>query len=203
MKWCKIISAVLHPIVMPTVGVLIYLIITPINIPKNWQHSLVSIVFFVTYIVPTLMLIFLKYTRNIKSTELLTIQERKVPVLFMIILFFMIGDSFYKHVAIRDLSYLFYGVSLGLAVIYFFLYYNLKISLHLVSMGSAVGFFFVFQFIYHLNILPIISVLLILSGLLSSSRLYLKAHTYKEVYIGFFIGFFSQFLVFFALTTVL
>lgn len=197
MKWYKIISAVLHPIVMPTIGVLIYLIITPINIPKSWQHSLVGVVFFVTYVVPTFMLLFLKYTRSIKSTKLPTVQERKVPVFFMIILFFIIGNSFYKHLPIRDLSHLFYGVSLGLAIIYFLLYYNLKISLHLVSMGSAVGFFFVFQFMYyHLNILPLISVLLVLSGLLSSSRLYLKAHTLSEVYIGFLTGVFSQVLCF-------
>jgi len=41
--------------------------------------------------------------------------------------------------------------------------------------------------------------LFLLSGLIASARLHLKAHTEKEVYIGFFIGFISPIVLFYSL----
>lgn len=200
MRWHKFISAVLHPVVMPTIGVLLYYILTPLDTSKNQQYALLSIVFISTYIIPLLLLLLLKTLGFIKSFQLKTIEERKIPLFFMISLFFILGKVFFNSsVSTRDISYLFYGTSLALIIVYFIFFLNIKTSLHLISMGSAIGFFLVFQQIYPISILPIIALLTVLSGLLASSRLYLKAHKPNEVYLGFFIGIVSQLFTFWIL----
>lgn len=69
----------------------------------------------------------------------------------------------------------------------------------MLSIGGFIGFFLIFQQSYNYAILPIIIVLILLAGLLGASRLYLKAHTSLEVYLGFFVGLISQFLMFWIL----
>lgn len=195
MRWHKFISVILHPIVMPTIGVLLFLILTPIRLNKQQQYILLGVVFIATYIIPLLLLLFLKTINYIESFKVKTIKERKVPLFFMILLFFILGKTFFSTAVIRDISYLFYGTTLAMIIVYFIFFLKIKTSLHLLSMGSAVGFFLISQHMYNTSILPIIGVLILLSGFLATSRLHLKAHTPKEVYLGFFVGFTSQFIV--------
>ncbi|TYQ00117.1 hypothetical protein C7447_101726 [Tenacibaculum adriaticum] len=199
MRWYKFISAILHPIVMPTVGVLLFFILSEVKITREQQLAVLSMVFISTYIIPILLLIFLRAIGVIETYQVKTIPERKIPILFMTGLFFFVGKSLMSTSVTREFSYLFYGTSLSLTLVYFIFLFKEKTSLHLLSMGNAVGYFLLFQQSHNISILPVILVLIILSGLLASSRLYLKAHTPREVYMGFFIGVISQFLVFWVL----
>jgi membrane-associated phospholipid phosphatase len=113
----------------------------------------------------------------------------------MIVVFFFLGKTLFRISSARDLAILFYGTSLSLSVLYFLFAVKLKTSIHLLSMGSALGFFIVLTYKYDINLVPIMMIIILLSGLLGSARLHLKAHTPTEVYTGFFLGMFSQFLV--------
>lgn len=199
MRWHKFISTILHPIVIPTLGVLLYFILLPLNINKQQKLIILSLVFIATYIIPLMLLVLLKAIGYIKSYHVSTIKERKIPLFLMITLFYVLGKTFYQTAISRDLSYLFYGTALALTLVYFIFFLNVKTSLHLLSMGSAVGFFLMFQQLYSITIIPVIAILIILSGFVGTSRLHLKAHTVKEVYLGFFIGFVCQFLVYWIL----
>jgi hypothetical protein len=195
MRWHKFISTILHPIVMPTIGVLLYNILTPLSFNRSKQYALFSVIFIATYAIPLLLLIFLKSIGQIKSYRVHSIQERKIPLFFMTSIFFILGKFFYDVSYLKDLSYLFFGTTLGLILVYIIFYWKVKTSLHLLSIGSSVGFFLMFQLKYQTSILPIIVALILLSGILATSRLKLKAHTPKEVYLGFFVGIFSQVIV--------
>ncbi|MCF2873772.1 MULTISPECIES: hypothetical protein [unclassified Tenacibaculum] len=198
-RWYKFISTILHPIVMPTIGIILYFILTPINLSTRQQYTILGIVFIATYIIPLLLLVFLKRINYIKSFQVHGIKERRIPIFFMMTLLFMVGKFFAEISIIRDLSYLFFGVVLGLIVIYLLFISKIKTSLHLLSMGAATGYFLLFQQIHNINILPLIIIFILLSGILAASRLHLKAHTSREVYIGFFIGLISPFLAFYIL----
>ncbi len=199
MRWHKFISTILHPIVMPTIGIILYFILTPVNLSRQQQYTILAVVFVATYIIPILLLVLLKYIGYIKSYQVHGIKERKIPIFFMMTLLFMLGKFFLGITHIRDLSFLFFGVVFGLGFIYILFVTKTKASLHLLSMGAATGYFLLFQQIHNLYILPIIITFIFLSGLLASSRLHLKAHSAKEVYLGFFIGLMSPFLAFYLL----
>lgn len=196
MRWQKITSAVLHPVVMPTVGVLLYFILTDLRLSKHQKLALLAIVFIATYIIPVLLLIVLKAIGGIKTYNASSIEERKVPVLFMLVLFYFVGKTLNETHITREISYLFYGTSFGLSLTYMLFITKLKTSLHLLSIGSALGFFLVLQLMHSIQILPLIVTFFILAGILASARLYLKAHTASEVYLGFFIGIICQFIAF-------
>lgn len=199
MHWSKFISTILHPIVIPTISIILYFILMPIHLNQYQQYTLLGIVFVATYIIPILLLIFLKTIGYIKTYQLYKIKERKIPIFFMIILLFLLGKFFLEIAIIRDISYLFFAIVLGLGSVYILFITNTKTSLHLLSMGTITGYFLLFQQIHNIYVLPLIILFIILSGLLASARLELKAHTTKELYLGFFIGIISPFFAYYIL----
>ncbi len=71
-----------------------------------------------------------------------TIKERKIPLFLMILLFTVLGNILLRTAIFRDFGMLFYGTSFGLIIIYLFSIFNIKMSLHLLSMGSHGWFFY-------------------------------------------------------------
>lgn len=196
MRFHKFISTLLHPIVIPTIGVILYFILIPHGLDRRQQMIMLGLVFSFTYILPVIILLILKGLQLIDNFQLHSIRERKIPLFLMIVVFFLLGKLLFQISAVRDLAILFYGTSFSLIVLYFLFSVKLKTSIHLLSMGSALGFFLILTSLYGFSLVPIIMIIILLSGLLGSSRLHLNAHTPKEVYTGFFLGLFSQFLVF-------
>jgi len=196
MRFHKFISTVLHPIVVPTIGVILYFILIPHSLVREQQLVMLGLVFGFTYVLPVIILLILKGLNLIDNFQLHSIKERKIPLFLMIVVFYFLGKSLFDISLIRDLAILFYGTSLSLFVLYFLFMAKFKTSIHLLSMGSALGFFLILSSKYSIGLTPIIMIIILLSGLLASSRLHLKAHTPKEVYAGFFLGMISQFLVF-------
>jgi hypothetical protein len=199
MKFHKFISTILHPIVLPTLGVFLYFVFVSQSFEKRLQLIVLGLVFALTYVVPVLLLLFLKNFGFIKDFQVSTIKERRFPVIFMILLLYFLGNTIIQIPTIRNLGILFYGTSLSLTCIYLLFSVKLKSSLHLVSMGNMIGFFLIMTNINSLSMLPIIILLILLSGILASSRLYLKAHTPVELLIGFSLGIVCQFILFITL----
>ena len=199
MRFHKFISTILHPVVIPTVGVMLYFIFVSQSLDQRQQLLLLALVFGITYVIPVLALVLLKALGLIQSFQVTTIRERRVPILMMLVLFYVLGDILANTPTLRDLGFLFYGTSLSLFITYILFAFQLKSSLHLLSMGSAIGFFLVIMNVYSMSLLPIIMVLILLSGLVASSRLHLKAHSSKELFVGFFLGVLSQIATFWIL----
>ena len=199
MKFHKFISTILHPIVLPTLGVFLYFVFVSQSFERRLQLIVLGLVFALTYVVPVLLLLFLRNFGFIKDFQVSTIKERRFPVIFMIFLLYFLGNTIIQIPTIRNLGILFYGTSLSLTCIYVLFSVKLKSSLHLVSMGNMIGFFLIMTNINSLSMLPIIILLVLLSGILASSRLYLKAHTPVELLIGFSLGIVCQFILFISL----
>jgi hypothetical protein len=198
-RFYKFISIVFHPIVIPTIGILLYFIFTPNNINYFTKAIVLGFIFVTTYILPLFILILFKKLNLIKSFKAESIQERKTPVVIMIIVFYLLGSTFKKSPNLSDIGLLFYATCLGLICVYTLFSLKIKTSIHLLSIGITTGFFFTLTTLYNENLILLISLLLLLSGLMANARLHLKAHTEKEVYIGFFIGFVSPILLFYCL----
>ena len=189
----------MHPIVIPTVGVMLYFLLIPNNFYSNQKLTVLSLVFVVTYLIPLLILILFKKLKIIKSYKAESIKERKLPVALMIVLFYLLGSSINNIANLRELALLFYATSIGLFFVYILFFFKIKSSIHLLSLGISAGFFMVLTNNYSQSFLIIIIIIFLLSGLLASARLNLKAHTSKEIYIGFFSGVFSPIILSFIL----
>ncbi len=192
----KFISYVLHPLLFSFMGSFLYLYLTPKHIVKQQEYIILLIVFISTYIVPILLLALLKRVNLIKDYHLRSIDERKFPILFFIMLSFLIGRAMLSiHIA-DLLAFSFFGVAFALSFTYLLFNIKIKTSLHTLGIGGIIGFVMVMSYEYRLNFNSLIAGLFVIAGLIGLSRLALNAHRPKEIYIGFLLGLISQFISF-------
>jgi membrane-associated phospholipid phosphatase len=64
-----------------------------------------------------------------------------------------------------------------------------KISIHAMAVGGVTGALFGIMLRYGVDLIPLISVMLIISGLTAMARLYLNAHNPAQIYVGYLAGF--------------
>lgn len=188
MRFFKSISIILHPIVIPTIGIMLYFLLIPNHFTSNQKLNILSLTFVATYLIPLLIMVVLKKVKIVKSYKVKTINERKLPIGIMIMIFYLLGNAFKNSPNLNDIGLLFLSTSLGLFFIYTLFYFNIKASIHLLSLGISLGFFMILSSVHSQSLTAAFIVIVILSGLLASARLHLKAHSVKEVYFGFFIG---------------
>jgi len=196
MKFSKFISIFFHPINFPILGTLIYFLFLPKYIFKPQEYMIVSVILIGTYVFPIVFLFLLKRFGMINSYHMVTIEERKFPTLLFISITYILANWLIKTSLVDILSLLFFGYGFGFLISYIFLYIKIKISLHTAAIGGLIGFLIYYSYNYQINLIPVFVVLFLLSGLIASSRLRLKAHTSKEVFLGFLSGMASQFLVY-------
>lgn len=154
------------------------------------------VIFIGTYIFPIFLLGLLKRFEMINSYHMVTIEERKFPVLLFISIAIIIGHWLYKSSIVDILSLFFFGYGLSLIIVYLFLYLKIKISLHTLGILGLIGFLINFSYFYEINLIAILALLFILGGLIASARLRLHAHKLNEVIFGGIIGLTSQFIVY-------
>jgi hypothetical protein len=177
-------------------GSFLYLYLTPKHIVKQQEYIILVIVFVSTYIIPILLLALLKRINLINDYHLRSIDERKFPILFFIMLSFLIGRAM-TSIQIADLlAFSFFGVAFALSFTYLLFNIKIKTSLHTLGIGGIIGFVMVMSYEYQLNFNSIIAGLFIIAGLIGVSRLALNAHRPKEIYIGFLLGIICQFISF-------
>ena len=192
MLFYKLISYIFHPLLFSFIGSFLYLFLTPKHISKKQEYIILLVVFLSTYILPLFLLIVLKQFKVIKNYHLETIKERKFPIIFFIILSFLVGEKLMRTQIVDLLAFSFFSIASALSITYLLFKFNLKTSLHTLGIGGIIGFVIVMSYEYQLNFNLLIAGLFILSGLIAFSRLKLNAHTPKEIYLGFIIGFLTQ-----------
>lgn len=192
MQYYKIISYVFHPLLFSFIGSFFFVLLSPIHILKKQEYIILLIIFLSTYILPLFLLSFLKKMNVIDSFHLKTINERKLPILFFIMLSYLIGKLLTNIQVVDLLAFSFFGIALALSITYLLFYTKIKSSLHTMGIGGVLGFVIIMSYEYQLNFNFILALLFILSGLIALSRLKLQAHKPMEIYIGFLIGIISQ-----------
>ena len=192
----KVISYVLHPLLFAFMGSFIYLYLTPKHVVKEQEYIILFVVFVSTYIIPIILLALLKKVKLIDDYHLRSINERKFPVLFFIMLSFLIGRALLAIHIVDLLAFSFFGVAFALSFTYLLFNIKIKTSLHTLGIGGIIGFVMVMSYEYQLNFNAFLAGLFVIAGLIGISRLALNAHSPKEVYIGYVLGIVSQFMSF-------
>ena len=198
MKFAKFISYLFHPITFPIVGAFIYFLLVPNFIFKQQEYQFLIVIFIGTYIFPIALLALMKSFKMISSYNIDSIDERKFPILLFISIAYIIANWLHSSGIVDILSLLFYGYTIGLVFAYILLYFKFKISLHTSAIAGLIGFLICFSHFYNQNVLFILIAMVLLAGLIGSSRLKLKAHSMKEVFLGFVLGVLTQFIAYYS-----
>tara|TARA_B110000483_G_C17758846_1_gene375316 strand:- start:44 stop:550 length:507 start_codon:yes stop_codon:yes gene_type:complete len=149
---------------------------------------------------PLISLAIMKGLGMLNNFTMKNVKERFIPMIAIATYYlwtFMMFKPDSKTAFATDpvLSNMILGCVVSIFLAFFFNSFY-KISLHAIAAGGMLSVI--------MNIMPIASydmkfMLLggiVLVGLITSARLYLKEHTNKEVYMGFFAGYFAQFFAY-------
>lgn len=196
MKFSKFISYFFHPINFSIIGAVIYFLFVPKYILKQQEYIFLTVIFIGTYIFPLILLFLMKHLKLVKSYHLSTIEERKFPTILFLSITMFIGQWLYKTSVVNILALYYIGFGICFILTYILLYIGRKVSLHAAGIGGLIGFLLFFSYHYKINLIQLIIVSFILSGVIASARLQLKAHNMPEVIIGFLLGLSTQLLTY-------
>ena len=201
MKFSKIVSYLLHPILMPII--VLYIGINNVDyfylIFHNYSNTLYLIILAFTMVLPLISAILFVKLGRVESLEMRKRKERRGP-LFISILIMIIGfPIFYSIAKLSPHLSAIYISSIILLFFSFLITIRWKISLHMMGIGGATGTFIALNYIFG-GIYYFIFLFFALSGLLAFSRLDQKAHNESQVYVGFVLGcvFQSLFIVYYS-----
>lgn len=191
----NIISYIFHPLFIPIGGTILYFLIAPYSTLEMQSGNILPI-FILTVIIPIIFFLILKNLGVISSIFLPTLQERKYPLYISCILFLMILYKVIPNNYVHELFYFFTGLLTATGTALILLFLKFKTSMHLLGMGSILMFMVGLSIHFETNITLAISLFTLFSGLVATSRLYLKAHSMNELLIGFLVGCCSQLIIF-------
>ena len=198
MKLSKFISFAFHPILMPTYAILLLFTFSPLfsefmSIKQKTQIIKLVVVF--TFLLPIFSVIILKKFKIVSSFYMENQKERRWPLLFALGWFYLLLrllETLHTHYIIVTLMLGAMLILLISAIVSNFW----KISLHMLGIGGVLGAFLAIQTLFGGNIFLIIT-LLFCAGLVGFARVNEDAHTLKQVYLGFLVGFCTEFLIFY------
>ncbi len=203
MYLARIISGIVHPILIPMYAVFIvfhsqtYLDYTPARL----MRSVYLIVAISTALLPLSVLPLLKLQKVIGNYDLLKRKERILPLLLSAV-FYVLG-----YYVLRNISFVYIisclllsaGISVVLVAV---ISLKWKISIHLTAIGGLVGMLIVFNWLFKADCRSYFMVAILFSGLLAAARLKLDRHTPTQIYAGFLLGFITVFITMTVMLTV-
>jgi membrane-associated phospholipid phosphatase len=162
------------------------------------NRFLVGVIFLTTFVIPLLSIVMMRLTKNITSFTMHSKEERILPF-SMISLFYMITTYlFYLKFRIDPSLILALVVITINVIILTSATFFLKVSAHMTGISGLVAVIFAISLKYPTyDYLEFLVGSIIVAGLVGSSRLCLNAHTPIEIFIGFIIGFFTCFSIFY------
>ncbi len=196
MTAARILSILLHPILMPLAGILLmfrtaswlYLM------PTGAQRYLYLVVVTLTILVPLTAMPLLKRRGMISSYSLDIASERRIPLL--IGSFFYMMAAFILHkVNAPVIIPLFLNASALVVLFCAMLTYRWKVSNHMAALGGLAGMVLAVSLRWMTDGSTILAILFILAGVAGWARLKLNAHRPLDIYGGYLLGFAVTFVL--------
>ncbi len=185
-------SYIFHPLFIPIGGTLAYFLITPTFVSLEQQSGNILPIFILTVIIPIIFFLILKNLGLISSIFTPSLKERRYPLVIGILLNLMVVYKVIPQNYIHEIYFFFVGLIIALTSVFLLLFLKVKTSVHLLGMSSLMMFLIGLSIHFEVNITFAIALITICTGLVATSRLYMKAHSKTELLIGVLIGFTSQ-----------
>jgi hypothetical protein len=190
----RFVSYLFHPLLVPTYSFSLCMLVYPDGmkpIPPSFYSNFLILIFLITFVLPLLLMGILRTLGLIGSYHIPERKERVLPFLVITLLYVSItfmfykqskihpGENFMKLMILIDLLVL---VSTVITVFF-------KVSIHSLSVWGVIGILIPLNKIAEGQGLFLSTVIIVaLAGIIMSSRLYLQAHSLREVLWGSITG---------------
>lgn len=180
---------------MPVLGVAFYFFITPKYITEEIIYpKLISLVI-LTVVLPILLYFLLKTLGKVNSIELKTTNERIIPLAINCLVIILVLKRVVTNDQIIELYYFFLGILISNITCLILAIMKFKASIHMIAVSGLFMFFIILSVHFSININGTLALMSIIMGAIATSRLHLKAHSFKELILGIFVGAIPQFIL--------
>jgi hypothetical protein len=191
----RIGAYVLHPLLMPLLGALVYFVITPRFIDSEIIRAKLFAITIITLVVPIVLFMLLKNIGWISSLDLHNVKERKIPLMLQCLLLLLIIKMVFDPYDSPEMYFFFVGVLFSTISALLLVIFKVKVSLHQMGIAGVTMFIIALSIHFEVNMLVWIGLVALANGWVASSRLHTNSHTYPELVLGFSVGLIPQFLI--------
>lgn len=191
----KSISYIFHPLIMPLLGVIFYYSKSPRFIaPEVIQAKLVSLII-LTILLPILLYFLLKTLGKVRSMHLSSTKERIYPLILNCIVIIIAIQRIVSPAQAFELYFFFLGILVSNMSCLMLALLKFKASIHMIGVAGLFMFFIALSIHFNININGTLALMAIILGAVATSRLHLRAHSFKELIVGIFIGIIPQIIL--------
>ena len=183
------VSILFHPLLLP-----LYVLFITFNsgtifsyVPAYTQNMSYLLTLLGVTLTPLVCLPLLKWLGLIENYRVMHQQDRVFPVLATIVGAFIVF-YFSRNLPYSNIVRQFYLIMVIMLSGFMIVTIRWKISMHMTAIGALCGFVFILGMKYLGEVINLLPILILASGILASSRLYLKRHTPAQVYVGYIYG---------------
>ena len=190
-------SYLFHPVFIPIYATLFYLFSNHSYFLNKEKYLVLLEVTTITFIIPVLFFFLLRLTGKINSIMAAELSERKLPLVIQCFLIILLVRKSITLERYPELHFFFLGALMSTLIALILLFFNKKVSLHMMALSALTLFVFGLSIHNHNQNTLLIVFLVLMNGFVASSRLIMKAHTPKELIIGVFLGSIPQIFLLF------
>ena len=189
------LSILFHPLLITTLGFFLFLNSGFYFAMLNFQAKkfILLVIFISTCILPILSLGLLSFNPKFDA-HMAKSSDRVIPLL-MTAIYYYLGYYYLGKMPIFPIYRIFMLSSVLVIITLMLISMKWKVSNHMAGIGGLVGAILALSFRLGINSSILLGGLIIVAGLLGTSRLILKKHGPLQIYAGFFIGFAINYLV--------
>lgn len=184
----KMLSVVFTPFYLPIVGLLSLFIFSYLSLlPWTYKLFLLLMFYLFTVFVPTALIRFYRRYHGWTLIELGSRERRVIPYVISIfsylVCYYIMAATHVPHfmgsILIAALV-----IQIACAIINLFI----KISTHTAAIGGVAGALLAFSVIFSFNPVWWLCIVLLLAGMVGTSRMILRQHSLRQVVLGFLAG---------------
>ena len=191
----RVYSYLFHPLFIPLFATFSFFAIYPTFHSKTTISLILFQIAIVTIFIPICFYYLLKSLGKAESIMLHNVSERRLPLLIMAILLFVMIKRSVTIEVYPELYFFFLGSLASTLIALAFSLLNVKASLHMMGIGSLTIFILTLSIFYGFNLIYPIAALFFITGLIASSRLEMKAHDGIELVVGYLVGVVPQIII--------
>ena len=207
LSFARFFSVIFHLILIPLYSILIILYMFPsryVHVPDKTWNVTIGVILAMTMLIPAIVILILKKLEIVEDYDISLQKQRIFPYLifffFYLMTFLTIRPKLNSSLVFLEDS-LIASIMLGATIslcLAFFLNNFLKVSVHTMGVTNLFMVVCLLSGNTHQVTFFLLLITLIAIGVTGSARIYLRAHTPREVYYGLFCGFMGQLIAFLA-----
>ena len=184
----RVLSLLFTPFYLPVIGLSVLFTFSYLSLlPWLYKIEVVALVYFFTVLMPTFMIYIYRKCQRWSLIELGRRERRAVPYLISIVCYFSCIYLMQRLYIPRFMGSIVVA-ALIVQIVCAIINNWWKISTHTAAIGGVGGALLAFAEIFGYNPIGWLCVIILVAGLLGSSRMILRQHSLQQVLAGFGVG---------------